>query len=650
MPIFSFSQKSKITLHQENNQIIDASLEPPIQYLNGDVKIFHAGTFMYCDRAILRDQVLKMYDNVVMIQNDTIKIFADSLHYNGDSLIARIYGNIIFENGFNRKLYTTYLHYDVAQKLATYTKNGKLIDKTSELKSKRGRYYLNEQLAYFYENVKVTDENFLLITDSLKYDLATNTSYFLSKVRIEKDTNLIYSEGGWFDLEKKIGDFIGNAQYQEGNNRAKGDTISYDGTRDIVIIKSSGKRSEYYSEKDTALANVIYFDQTNETFQLTGDGYYKGEKNEVKGDDIYYDKKTEKFKVKGRSQVSDAPYIIDADTLDYDKALKIGKADGNVIWRDTSAKTAIIADHVFYDGEKNSMLATNDVDRPMFISEIDGDSLFMKADTLKSIRLFKERVIYPDFDAVRRAQQAQSKKDTLPSDRDIFPTETQLIESDSTQIISIREDTLILTIMDSVRMGLITDTIYTGIIDTLDFFIGQKNVRLFKKDFQAICDSLVYSNRDSIFTFFEQPYVWSDSSQIAGDTIQIMMKDKKMDRLAVRNNATILSTNDYVFFNQIQGRFMQAFFEDNKMKRLDVDGNAQVLYYLTDDDKAYIGINKTEASKISFEFDESQVISIRNYVEPKSKVLPMKSTNHEQIKIKGFLWNIEKRPQSQEDL
>jgi lipopolysaccharide export system protein LptA len=215
---------------------------------------------------------------------------------------------------------------------------------------------------------------------------------------------------------------------------------------------------------------------------------------------------------------------------------------------------------------------------------------------------------------------------------------------------SVKADSTLSVSKDSLIRDMVPDTIYTGIIDTFDYFLGQHNVRLFKTDFQAICDSLVYSVTDSVFQLFGMPYMWSDSSQIAGDTIDITLKDKKMDRLKVKNNATILSTQDYIFFNQIQGRFMDGFFDQNKLKQLDVDGNAQVLYYLTDENKAYLGINKTEASRISFEFDDNNVISIRNYVEPRSKVLPMKSTNHDQIKIKGFLWNAALRPQNAQDL
>ncbi|MBK7634826.1 MAG: hypothetical protein IPJ13_11475 [Saprospiraceae bacterium] len=82
-------QKGKsITIHSENSQIIDATTEPPTQYLNGDVKLYHSGTFMFCDSAILRGTQLVMMHNVVMMQNDTIKIFCDSLRYDGDLLVT----------------------------------------------------------------------------------------------------------------------------------------------------------------------------------------------------------------------------------------------------------------------------------------------------------------------------------------------------------------------------------------------------------------------------------------------------------------------------------------------------------------------------------------------------------------------------------
>ena len=635
-PVDASKGKKKISIHSENNQVIDATTDPPTQYLNGDVKVYHGGTFMYCDTAVLRGGQLKMYFNVVLMQNDTIKIFADSLHYDGDSLIAYLYGDIILENGPTKKLYTSYLIYDVEKKIGYYTRNAKLEDGLSTLISKRGRYMLNEKTAYFYENVKVDGDGFNLISDSLSYNTITQVTRFMAPVRIHKDTSQIYSERGWFDLDDKKGDFIGNAQYLEGNTIAKADTITYDGGLDLVTLKSNTMRSEYFSEKDTAFAKTIFYDKKNDVFRLTTDAYYKGEKNEVTGDKIYFDKKTEKFNVTGRSIVSDAPMLIEADTLDYNKSIKYGIANGHVIWRDTAAKTAIFADHVVYKGEENYMKATNDIGRPMFTTDIGGDTLYLKADTLKSFRVIKERIIYPDKNAGRKAKKNELSEISKGIPLDSIPPPNVFTVLDSTMIDS--------TGKVSLEPKIQTDTIYTGIMDTIDYFIGDNNVRMFKSDMQSVCDSLVFNKSDSLFTLHTNPFVWSDSSQIAGDTIDIFMKDKKIDRLVVRSNATILSTEDVKFFNQIKGRFLEAFFRESKIYRMDVDGNAQIVYYLTDKDKAYVGVNTTESSNMSFFLSDNKMTDIKCYREPKSKVLPMSKANHEALKVKGFIWNIEKRP------
>lgn len=635
-PVDASKGKKKISIHSENNQVIDATTTPPTQYLNGDVKVYHAGTFMYCDTAVLRGGQLKMYFDVVLMQNDTIKIFADSLHYDGDSLVAYLYGDIILENGPTKKLYTSYLIYDVEKKIGYYTKNAKLEDGPSTLISKRGRYNLNEKTAYFYENVKVDGDGFNLISDSLSYNTITQETRFMAPVRIHKDTSQIYSERGWFDLDDKIGDFIGNAQYLEGNTIAKADTISYNGALDLVTLRSNTTRSEYYSEKDTAFAKTIFYDKKNDVFRLTTDAYYKGEKNEVTGDKIYFDKKTEKFNVTGRSVVSDAPMLIEADTLDYDKSIKFGIANGHVIWRDTAAKTAIYADHVVYKGEENYMKATNDVGRPMFTTDLEGDTLYLKADTLKSFRVIRERIIYPDKNAARRAKKNDRNQINSENSSDSTLTYDVLTPLDSTMVDSMK--------LDSLTPQIQTDTIYTGIMDTIDYFIGDNNVRMFKSDMQSVCDSLVFNKSDSLFTLHDNPFVWSDSSQIAGDTIDIFMKEKKVDRLVVRSNATILSTEDVKYFNQIKGRFLEAFFRESKIYRMDVDGNAQIVYYLTDKDKAYVGVNTTESSNMSFFLSDNKMTDIKCYKEPKSKVMPMKKADHEAIKVKGFIWNIGVRP------
>ena len=633
-----YAQKS-ISIHSENNQVIDATFLPATQYLNGDVKIYHANTFMYCDTAILRGNMLKMRHNVVIMQNDTIRIFSDSLRYNGDSLIAHLYGDIILENGFSKKLYTSYLKYDVRNKIAYYNQNARLEDHTSTIVSRRGKYELNQRQAYFYDQVKVSGDQFELKSDSIAYNTTDQKVYFLAPVEINRDTTHIYCETGWFDLDDETGEFIGNAQYIEGDKYAASDTISYDGKFNIIALKSNDEHglSTYISKEDTAYARVITYDEKEQVYTLETNGYYKSKTNEVRGDAIYYNKNTEKFKVSGRSEIKDGATHIKADTLDYDKATQYGIALGHVVWRDTSAKSTMYADHVTYHGADNDMKVFNYMERPLFAIEMDGDTLYMKADTFRSFRVIKERIIYPDKKKSRQKTGLQEEMPGNPDTLKLKMPETALVDT-----LAVKADTTEIMAMQ--------DTVYTGIMDTLDYFVGDGMVRMFKSDMQAVCDSIVFAKADSVFTLYNAPFLWSDSTQIAGDTISMYVKDKKIDHVKIQENGSILSSDDLLFFDQIQGREIHARFEAGNLASVHVNGNTKLVYYLKDDEQAYIGVNTSEASTMTFYFSDKKVTDIKNYLEPTSKVYPMRSTNHDNLKIEGFFWNMEERPVSKEKL
>lgn len=633
----SYAQKS-ISIHSENNQIIDATLLPATQYLNGEVKIYHANTFMYCDTAILRGNILKMRHNVAMLQNDTIRIFSDSLRYDGDSLVAYLYGNVILENGPTKKLFTTYLKYDVKNKIAYYNRNARLEDQLSSIVSKRGKYVLKEKQAYFYEYVKVSGEHFELKSDSLVYNTAEQKVKFIAPVEIHKDSSQIYSQSGWFDMDDENGEFIGNAQYIEVEKYATSDTIRYNGTikKIELIAKNEGKLSKYITNNDTAFARIIVYNETTEEYTLKEHGYYKSKSNEVNGDKITFNKKTEKFNVTGRSEIRDGATHIKADTLDYDKTQKIGIALGNVIWKDTSAQSTMYADHITFNEAENDMKVFNYQNRPLIAFNMDGDSLYMKADTFRSHRVIKERILYPDK---RRNQSQKSIRDR------------NNLETDSITLIPIPvlKDSMSVT-KDSLNVSFQSDTIFTGIMDTLDYFIGDGLVRIFKSDMQAVCDSIVFSKTDSVFTLYEAPFMWSDSTQIAGDTISMFVKGGKMKSVKVRQHGTILKTDDLLFYDQIQGREIDAGFLDGVLHDVFVDGNARLVYYMKDDDKAYIGVNTTESSTMRFIFKDKQLTDFKAYTEPNSRVHPMQKANHNDLRIEGFIWKFDVKPYSKDSL
>jgi hypothetical protein len=182
---------------------------------------------------------------------------------------------------------------------------------------------------------------------------------------------------------------------------------------------------------------------------------------------------------------------------------------------------------------------------------------------------------------------------------------------------------------------------------------AHRDVRIFKSDLQASCDSLTFSSADSIFWFYKLknlPVIWSDTSQFSGDTIKMLLKDKKLDRLYLRQNSLVINSEDGVLFNQIKGRNTTAFFKEDEVREMLVEGNAQAVYYALDDKKAYIGLNETSCSEMRLYFGDNQVESIKFYQQPAGKFIPMKQAGKDPKKLEGFFWDKVRRPRGVGDL
>ncbi|MCY7329733.1 MAG: hypothetical protein LH618_14365, partial [Saprospiraceae bacterium] len=212
------------------------------------------------------------------------------------------------------------------------------------------------------------------------------------------------------------------------------------------------------------------------------------------------------------------------------------------------------------------------------------------------------------------------------------------------------------TVIDLDTLYLAADTLTSYKPDsTADtrLLLAHNDVRIFKSDMQAACDSLSFSSADSIFWFYKLknlPVIWSDTSQFSGDTIRMLVKNSKLDRIWLRQNALVINSEDETLFNQIKGRNTTAFFRDNQVREMLVEGNAQAVYYALDERKAYIGVNETACSEMRLFFDNNQVESIKFYTEPAGKFTPMKKAGTTNKQLEGFFWEKTRRPRSIADI
>jgi lipopolysaccharide export system protein LptA len=207
---------------------------------------------------------------------------------------------------------------------------------------------------------------------------------------------------------------------------------------------------------------------------------------------------------------------------------------------------------------------------------------------------------------------------------------------------------------DSIALIPTTDT-------SLRYVIGFHHVRIFSDSLQAVCDSLYYSAKDSIFRLFYNPVAWgSGNYQITGDTMYVYTKNKKANRLYVFENGLAVDRIGKLFYDQLKGTTINAFFKGGEIDYIRARGNAESIYYVTDEKKAYTSVNKAHADIIDMRFvpkfdsagkpagKELNRVVLRNDAE--GTMYPIKHVVFEDMVLRGFKWQEARRPKSKKEL
>jgi lipopolysaccharide export system protein LptA len=184
------------------------------------------------------------------------------------------------------------------------------------------------------------------------------------------------------------------------------------------------------------------------------------------------------------------------------------------------------------------------------------------------------------------------------------------------------------------------------------------HVKMFKKDMQGSCDSLVYNYRDSTIRLFRNPVLWSGLNQLTADSVTIQTGNSQITKMYLVNSAFIVSRADSIEqasidslrFNQIRGKNMTGYFNNNKLFRIDVEGNGQTIYYTKNKNNKSFGVNRADCSDLIIYVNENKVEKITLLKEPDGTLYPIKELPIRDLRLKGFTWKESFRPASKQDI
>ncbi|WP_025762377.1 OstA-like protein [Dyadobacter tibetensis] len=437
---------------------------------------------------------------------------------------------------------------------------------------------------------------------------------------------LMYSNLAVQNITSNLIEAYGNVKIVQGDTiTITGDTLFYYGNTRLAIV--SGKRTVLKDKKRTLTTRKMEYDMG------AGLAYYKVPGRTVDEEDVLtsneglYNTRTKEFTYYSKVKLVNKKYTLTTDTLFYNSITKwsdfrgpskIVNKDGTVLatrgryntvsnQSEFSTRTTVdnetytlTADSIFVDGKTNNGIGKGDV---VIIAK-------------------KDKTILNGDQGFYNKEKGESKIYGHAYIRNLVADDTLYIRA---------------------------DTLYSfdNAADSTRKLIGNKNVFIYKTDFQGQCDSIFYDTADSVIKFFKKPILWSNTtSQMEADTISAFLVNNEINRMLLKGHSFVITEDTLVKqHNQVKGRTINAYFEEqNKLKQVLVDGNGESAYYAIDDKQKMIGLNRVICGKMNLLFVNNQVHRIAFIGKPDGRLIPPSKIVPTERQLEGFSWRINEKP------
>jgi len=538
----------------------------------------------------------------IRLYQDSTYMFCDTaIIINKEHLVA--YGNVIILQNDSIQTYCDSLSYESGSKQAELFGQVILINGKEKLNTTYLKYNLDSKEAVYTNGGILSKGSTKLSSRRGIYYVDRKIAYFSQEVEIIDDELKVSTDTLTYMMEEEKAIFLGPTIVKNGDADIYCESGYY-----IMPQKSAlfEQNAQYIKGETKATADQIFYEGQTGDIILEGNAKYYEEQKEASAVKIVYNENDETINLTGDAYYRDGEKEVVSDAILYDSGS--GSVTTNGLTVINEGDTKLIAEGIEYDDSLDMGHAFGDV---------------IWEDTVQNLKIYCEDMYYRDSGNYVKA----FGKDRRPRLESIMVDDTLFLVADT--LVST-------TIVDS--------------IGSKDIFVAYENVKIFKHDLQAVCDSLSYDLSDSLFVLFDDPILWSDTTQMTGDTIKLMLKNQQIDSLTISNNGFVINENSDGIFNQMKGNEVSANFNEGRLVDLVLEGNSESIYFLQDDNDAYIGMNRSLCNIILVLFTDQKMSDIRFLSNPTSTMTPLANLKAPQMKLEGFRWYIKNRPLSIFDL
>lgn len=389
------------------------------------------------------------------------------------------------------------------------------------------------------------------------------------------------------------------------------------------------------SPESTLVTDTINFDRNVQEAFYNSYGTITNRENTLKSKAGRYFANEKKFKFLTAVTITNPKYTIKSNHLDYYTNSGHSYLFGPSTI--TSKENFIYTEKGFYDTKKNFAYFK----RKSYIKykdrKIEGDSLYYDRNREYASATNNVKVTDTINKGIIKGHYAEIYRN-LKTEKD-----SMMITKKAVAITLVEKDSMYIHGKKILITGKVGDRVIRGF----------NNVRFYKTDMSGKCDSIHSNQKTALTKLIGRPILWNYENQMTGDIMHLIGNNKteKLDSLKVLNNAFIISKDTIgTGYNQVKGMNLYGKFKDNKLYEVDVVKNTEVIYYMRNDQKELIGINKSVGSKINMILDKNTIETLTIFNNPDGEINPEKDLPENTRKLRGFIWRGDERIKSKDEI
>ncbi len=475
---------------------------------------------------------------------------------------------------------------------------------------------------------------YLLHADVLRFNKEQNPDAQIleGNVTFRHDSVYMYCDTAYFYEAKNAFEAFGNVKMNQGDTLfLYGDWLFYDGNTQIAQVRENVRMEN----RETVLTtDSLNYDRLFNLGYFFDGGTLTDVENVLTSDWGEYSPATKMAVFNYDVKLVNPQFTLTSDTLRYNTQSRVANIVGpsNI----DSGENHIYSELGFYNTASQQAELLNRSELVNGGKRMTGDSLFYD----------RTRGYGEAFWNVRMND--EQNKNMLTGDYCYYNELTgyafatrKAVAVDYSQGDSLfmHADTLKL-----ISYNLNTDSLYRKTL-------AYHKVRVYSRDMQAVCDSLVFSSLDSCLTMYENPILWNMNQQLFGEEIKVYMNDSTIDWAHIINQAMSVERIDSVNYNQVSGKEMKAYFRGGEMRQADVISNVRIVYYTIDDkDSTLIGVNCAETSLLNVYLKDRKIEKIKASTATSGTMYPMNLIPADKRYLPSFAWFDYIRPLNKEDI